>query len=438
MLYWDMATRYSSPRAYPDLSHFAHVVIIGGGFAGLATARTLAHKEVRVTIIDKHNFHTFLPLLYQVATAGLEPADVAYPIRTIFGDAQNIRFRHGRVRDVDHENNVVVLEDGSVIAFDHLVVATGATAAYFGIPGASQFAIPLYSLADARHLRNRLLLSLEQADARAPSDATSLQFVVVGGGPTGVETAGALAELISISIRRDGLRVRPSQVKVLLVDLAPRLLTAFPESASSYATRELRGIGVEIQFERSVVEVEEHAIRFADGERLETTAVIWAAGVTASGTLAHDLQVTTGPNGRARVNSDLRLVESTNVWAVGDAAAVPLNSREVCPQLAPVAIQSGRHCAHQILRVLAQQPTEPFRYRNKGIMATIGRRAAVAQLPGGVVIKGTLGWLAWLGLHLFYLVGFRNRLRVMINWTWRYFDWPSGPRLIVADAETAD
>ena len=437
MLYWDMATSSSPPSTYPDLSHLAHVVIIGGGFAGLATARTLANKEVRVTIIDKHNFHTFLPLLYQVATAGLEPADVAYPIRTIFGDAKNIRFRHGRVRDVDHVKNVVELEDGSAIDFDHLVVATGATAAYFGIPGASQFAIPLYSLADARHVRNRLLLSLEHADAKSPSDQ-ALKFVVVGGGPTGVETAGALSELISISIRRDGLRIHPSQVSVLLVDLAPRLLTAFPASASAYAARALRGLGVEIQFGRSVVEVEEHAIRFADGERLETTAVIWAAGVTASGTLAHDLQVTTGPNGRARVRPDLRLLESTNVWVVGDAAAVPMGSTEVCPQLAPVAIQSGRHCALQILRVLNQQPTEPFRYRNKGIMATIGRRAAVAELPGGVVIKGTAGWLAWLGLHLFYLVGFRNRLRVMINWTWRYFDWPSGPRLIVADAETVD
>lgn len=422
----------------PRLYHLPHVVIIGGGFAGVATARGLANKRVRVTIIDTHNFHTFLPLLYQVATAGLEPADVAYPIRTIFGDAENVHFRHGRVRDVDAARHVVVLEDASEIPYDHVVLATGATAAFFSIPGAARYALPLYSLADARRLRNRLLLALETADARAEVEPMSLTFVVVGGGPTGVETAGALSELIRITIKRDGLRLDPSRVRVMLVDLAPRLLTPFPEKAGAYAARELTRMGVDIHLSRSVVEVEQGAIRFADGERLETAAVIWAAGVTASGTLAHDLQVTPGPGGRARVTPDLRVVDAESVWAVGDAAAVPLGASGVCPQLAPVAIQSGRHCAAQILRVLDGQTTRAFQYHNKGIMATIGRRAAVAQLPRGAVIKGTLGWLAWLGLHLFYLVGFRNRLRVMINWMWRYFDWPSGPRLIVADAETAE
>ena len=438
MLYWDMATSRDKAPAYRDISHFPHVVIIGGGFAGVATARGLAGKDVRVTIVDKHNFHTFLPLLYQVATAGLEPADVAYPIRTIFGHADNIGFRHATVAEVDHGRSVVLLADGSELAFDHLVVATGATAAFFGIPGASKYAMPLYSLADARRLRNRLLLALERADVQAESQPVDLTFVVVGGGPTGVETSGALAELIRIAIKRDGLRLDAASIRVLLVDLAPRLLTAFPESASRYAKKELEEIGVEIQFGRSVVEVEEHAIRFDDGERISTGAVIWAAGVTASGTLAHELQASPGPGGRARVRPDLRLVESTNVWAVGDAAAVPLNTTEFCPQLAPVAIQSGRHCAEQILRTLRGEPTTAFTYRNKGIMATIGRHAAVAKMPRGGVIKGTTGWLAWLALHLWYLVGFRNKIRVMINWTWRYFDWPSGPRLIVADAETAD
>ena len=416
----------------------AHVVVVGGGFAGIAVGRGLANSSVRVTIIDKHNFHTFLPLLYQVATAGLEPADVAYPIRTIFGGALNIRFRHGRVRQVDHAANAVVLDDGSRLDYDHLVIATGATAAYFGIPGASQYAMPLYSLADARRLRNRLLLALEDADVRAERESVSLTFVVVGGGPTGVETAGALAELISIALRRDGLRLDTRRVRVVLVDLADRLLTAFPESASRYAARELAQLGVEVQFGRSVVAVEEGTIRFADGERLETAAVIWAAGVTASGTLVHGLVVAAGPGGRAGVGADLRCATGENVWAVGDAAAIPSADGSFCPQLAPVAIQSGRHCASQILRVTRGESTTPFVYRNKGIMATIGRRAAVAKLPRGGVIRGTLGWLAWLGLHLFYLVGFRNRLRVLINWTWRYFDWPSGPRLIVADAETAE
>ncbi len=415
-----------------------HVVIVGGGFAGVAAARRLAGEAVRVTVVDRHNFHTFLPLLYQVATAGLEPADVAYPIRTIFGASGNIGFRHGAVREVDHDTNRVLLEDGSAIAFDHLVVATGATAAYFAIPGAAQFAMPLYSLADARRLRNRLLASLEAADASDGDARRALTFVVVGGGPTGVETAGALSELVRIAIRRDGLRLDPSDVRIVLVDQAARLLMAMSATAGRYAARELTRMGVEVQFGRSVVEVEPRALRFADGERLETAAVVWAAGVTASGTLAHALQATPGPGGRARVRPDLRLEDIANVWAVGDAAAVPRGPHDLCPQLAPVAIQSGRHCAEQILATLSGEATRPFVYHDKGLMATIGRRAAVAQVPAVGLVKGTLGWWAWLGLHLFYLVGFRNRLRVMINWTWRYFDWPSGPRLIVADAETAD
>jgi NADH dehydrogenase len=299
--------------------------------------------------------------------------------------------------------------------------------------------MPLYTLADARRLRNRLLSILEEAEVASERDASSdLTFVVVGGGPTGVETSGALSELIAIAIRRDGLRLDPARIRVLLVDMAPRLLTAFPTRASVYAKRRLESSGVEVEFGRSVVGIDKHAIRFSDGERIECAAVIWAAGVSAGDALPQDLTATSGPGGRVRVRSDLRLLDSENVWAVGDAAAVPLDDKQFCAQLAPVAIQSGRHCAEQILHVVRGEATQAFCYHDKGIMATIGRNAAVAELPNGVVVKGRLGWLAWLGLHLWYLVGFRNRLRVLINWTWRYFDWPSGPRLIVADAETVD
>jgi NADH dehydrogenase len=220
--------------------------------------------------------------------------------------------------------------------------------------------------------------------------------------------------------------------------VAPRLLTAFPKRASAYAKRRLESTGVDVEFGRSVVSIDEHSIRFRNGEQIECAVVIWAAGVSAGDALPEDLESASGPGGRVRVGADLRLLDSTNVWAVGDAAAVPLRDGEYCPQLAPVAIQSGQHCAEQILHVVHDEATTPFHYHNKGIMATIGRNAAVAELPYGVVLKGRLGWLAWLGLHLWYLVGFRNRLRVLINWTWRYFDWPSGPRLIVADAETVD
>src|SRR5580692_976644 len=242
----------SAPR---NLASLPHVVIIGGGFAGVAAAKGLVHQDVRVTVIDQHNFHTFQPLLYQVATAGLEPADVAFPIRTIFGHAPNVRFRHGRVRSVDQARNLVTLSDGSEIDYDHLVIATGATAAFFGVPGASQFAMPLYTLADARRLRNRLLSVLEEAEVRSEGEHTqpSLTFVVVGGGPTGVETSGALSELISIAIRRDGLRLERSRIHVVLVDVAPRLLTAFVERAGVYAKRKLESSGIEVQFGRSVV-----------------------------------------------------------------------------------------------------------------------------------------------------------------------------------------
>jgi NADH dehydrogenase len=415
-----------------------HVVVVGGGFAGLATVRRLMNRPVRVTIINKHNFHTFLPLLYQVATAGLEPADVAYPIRTVFGHAKNINVRHASVKGIDQARNVVILATGAEISYDHLVVATGATASYFNIPGAARYAMPLYTLSNARRLRNRLLRALEEAEVASETAEVSLNFVVVGGGPTGVETAGALSELIDIAIKRDGLRLDPAKVRIELVDVAPRLLTAFPDSASQYAKKVLEKMDVDVELGRSVVEVGARSIVFSDGERFETAAVIWAAGVTANGTLADALDGPKGPSGRVLVDKDLRLVESENVWCVGDAAAIPGVASGFYPQLAPVAIQSGRHCASQILRAIAGEPLQPFHYHDKGIMATIGRRAAVAKLPHGAVVRGTVGWFAWLGLHLWYLVGFRNRLRVIINWTWRYFDWPSGPRLIVADAETAE
>ncbi len=431
-----MATSPHAEYSSDDL-FLPHVVVVGAGFGGVAAVKHLSNQAVRVTIIDRHNFHTFQPLLYQVATAGLEPSDVAYPIRTIFGHAKNIRVRHANVSSVDRARNVVVLDEDEEMRYDHLVIGTGATAAYFNIPGAKNYAMPLYTLADARRVRNRLLRALEDAEVAAESASVALNFVVVGGGPTGVETAGALSELVGIAIKRDGLRLDPTKVRVRLVDLAPKLLTAFPEAASTYAKRELERKGVDVELGRSVVEVEARSIRFSDGERLDAAAIVWAAGVTVVGTLAAGIDGRSGPSGRAVVAPDLRLVDSENVWSIGDAAAIPADGTYL-PQLAPVAIQSGRHCAEQIMRLLAGHTTEPFHYHDKGIMATIGRREAVAALPHGPVIRGVLGWWAWLGLHLWYLVGFRNKIRVMINWTWRYFDWPSGPRLIVADAETAE
>ncbi len=414
------------------------VVIVGAGFAGLEAARTLAGTSVHVTIVDKHNFHTFLPLLYQVATAGLEPADVAYPVRTIFGSAPNVTFRHGWVVDIDDNLRSVTLKSGDTLHFDHLIVAGGATAAFYGVSGAADRSFPLYTLSDSRRLRNHLLLTLEAADVAGPLSDAPLTFVVVGGGPTGVETAGAIVELLDICVRRDRLRLNMDVTRVVLVEGGPRLLSSFPTSAGDYAARTLTSKGVELLFNTSVDAVEHDAVLLSSGERLATTTVVWAAGVTAAGTLA-DLTGTTVGSGRVRVDGDLRVHALTNVWAVGDGAAVPTGrGDEVCPQLAQVAIQSGRHCARQILATVEGRSTSNFRYRDKGIMATIGRRSAVAQLNSGLVLKGTVGWIAWMSLHLYFLVGFRNRLRVFINWTWRYFDWPSGPRLIVSDVNEVE
>jgi NADH dehydrogenase len=415
----------------------ARVVVVGGGFGGLSAARALAGRAIDVTVIDRHNFHTFEPLLYQVATAGLEPADVAYPVRAIFGREPNITFRHGKVTGVDLDRRVVTIDDGSTLDYDYLIVATGATAAFFGIDGAAQNARPLYTLRDARLLRNHLLATLETADAHPERFDGGPTFVVVGGGPTGVEMAGALGELISVAILRDRLRIDPARSKVILLDMGDRLLPTFAEAASRYALDSLRGRGVDVRLGTGVSEVTGEGVRLADGSTIDADAVIWAAGITVDGTLASSLPVPRTRGGRVEVEPDLSLAGHPEVFVIGDAAAAPMGHgrQETTPQLAQGAIQGGRHAGKQVLRRLAGHETLPFAYKNKGIMATIGRRAAVAEIPRVPVIRGTLGWLAWLGLHLVYLIGFRNRLVVLLNWTWRYFDWPSGPRLIVADVD---
>jgi NADH dehydrogenase len=413
------------------------VVIVGAGFGGLSAARALAGRAIDVTLVDEHNFHTFEPLLYQVATAGLEPADVAYPVRAIFGKEPNISFRCGRVERVELEEHDVVMADGSRLAYDYLVVATGATAAFFGIEGAETSAHPLYTLRDARLLRNHLLGTLEEADAHPERFDGGPTFVVVGGGPTGVEMAGALMELVSVAVRRDRLRIDPDRTRVVLVDVADRLLSGFSDTAARYAEATLRNKGVEIRLGQRVAEATERGVRLADGTTIAAHAVVWAAGITVDGTLAASLPVQRTRGGRVPVEADLSLAHHPEVFVVGDAAAAPLGKGHegLAPQLAQGAIQGGRHAGEEILRRVSGHDSRPFAYRNKGIMATIGRRAAVAELPVGPVIRGTLGWLAWLGLHLVYLIGFRNRLVVLLNWTWRYFDWPSGPRLIVADVD---
>jgi NADH:ubiquinone reductase (H+-translocating) len=415
------------------------VVIVGAGFAGLSAARTLVGQPVDVTVVDQRNFHTFQPLLYEVATAGLEPSDVAYPVRAIFGKAGNVRFHFATVTGVDWEAGQLLVGDGDALPFDSLIVGCGATAGFFGIPGAAERSLPLYTLADARHLRDHVLRRFEAAD-KSPRDIDDgeLTFVVVGGGPTGVEVSGALAELLDVAIRHDGFRFDRREARIVLIDGFDRLLSPFKQSASEYAAATLAGRDIELRLGRMVKAVNDSSVDLDDGEQIPTRTVVWAGGVTVEGTVAGRLGSPTAKAGRLVVRPDLTLPGHDRAFGVGDAAAVPWGGRgthaeETCPQLAQVAIQSGRHAARQILRRLEGLPTESFRYRDKGIMATIGRRAAIAQFPSGLIVRGTLGWLSWLGLHLVYLIGFRNRVVVLINWSWRYMSWGSGPRVIVSD-----
>lgn len=407
------------------------VVIVGAGFGGLATAKGLAGRPVEVTLIDRENYTTFQPLLYQVATSGLNAADVAYPVRGLFHHQRNLRFRRGDVVGVDWEAQTVQLADGASVEFDQLVVAAGAVTSWFGVNGAAESAFPLYTLDDAVHLRNHIVSRFERADADPGEiEEGALTLVVVGGGPTGVETAGALAELTAVVFRRDYPLLDIGRARVVLVEARDSLLGSFSEPSQVSALDSLRARQVEIRFGEAVEEVGPRHVRFASGETLPAQTVVWAAGVTAN-PLAQAMGLSTTRGGRVAVERDLSVSGRPDVWAVGDVAATQARKAGVEPQLAPVAMQGGRHVAAQIMRRLQGRPTKPFRFRDKGIMATIGRGAAVAELPGRVRLRGTPAWLAWLGLHVFYLAGMRNRASVMLNWMWGYLTWDRGPRLIL-------
>jgi NADH:ubiquinone reductase (H+-translocating) len=408
-----------------------HVVVVGAGFGGLAVARGLAGTPVEVTLVDRNNFHTFQPLLYQVATAGLNAADVALVVRGLFHDQRNVRFRQATVTGVDHEARHLVLDGQPPLPFDHLVVAGGAEVSWFGVPGAEAHGFPLYSLDDATRLRNHVIERFEAADAdRSLVDAGALTVTVVGGGPTGVETAGALAELFSAVFRKDYPGLDMARARVVLVEATDHLLTPFSGSSRRHALESLRARHVEVRLGTAVDEVRPDAVVLSDGEVLPTQTLVWAAGVRAS-PLASALDLPTGRGGRVTVAADLSVPGRERTWAVGDIAEAAGPGGRPLPQLAPVAIQAGRHVARQITRTLEGRATQRFRYRDKGTMATIGRRAAVAELPLGIRLSGAPAWLAWLVLHLVTLVGRRNRASVLLGWAWNYLTWDRGPRVIL-------
>jgi NADH dehydrogenase len=410
------------------MSNRRRVVVIGAGFAGLAACEALAKTEVEIVLVDRHNYNTFQPLLYQVATAGLNPGDIAYPIRAYTGLHPHVRFRQDEVTNLDFSARTVSFLEGPQLPYDFLVLAVGAGTTYFGVVGAKEHSKAIYTMEDAIAVRDMALASVERASSHGAQEG-DLTVVVVGGGPTGVEMAGALADLRQMELRTRYAELDSALSRILLVEQQDRLLGAFRPKLGAYARRVLERRGVEVRCPESVKEVQADRAVLGSGEVVPCRLVVWAAGVGPCAlTDALDLPKT---HGRVEVGDDLRVKGFDDVFAIGDMAAVRSDKDgRPLPQLAQPAIQEGRLAGEQIQRLLAGGETASFRYRDKGIMATIGRRAAVAELPSGIRLRGTPAWLAWLGLHIVFLIGVRNRTSVLLNWAWRYVSWRRGPRVI--------
>jgi NADH:quinone reductase (non-electrogenic) len=410
------------------------VVIVGAGFGGLEAARGLRHAPVRVTVLDRRNHHLFQPLLYQVATAGLSPAEIASPIRRILRKQDNTSVVLAEVESIDVAGRRVRLEDGDEVAYDHLVVAAGATHSYFGHDEWEAFAPGLKSIEDALEIRRRVLVAFEEAEREDDPERRRawLTFVVVGGGPTGVEMAGALAEIARHSLAREFRRIDPHTARVILVEAGPRILPAYPPDLSDRAVRQLEALGAQVWVGMPVTGVSADGAQMG-AERVAARTVVWAAGVAAS-PLARSLGAPLDRAGRVKVLPDLTLPSHPEVQVVGDLAAFEQEGALV-PGVAPAAMQMGRHAARNVRRALAGEPPLRFHYVDKGSLATIGRRSGIA-LFGTLRLWGLLAWLAWLGVHIFFLIGFRNRLVVLISWAWAYFTYQRSARLIVG--RTAD
>ena len=401
-----------------------HVVICGAGFGGLSAIKTLARAGLRVTLVDGHLYSTFQPLLYQVATAGLNPGDVAYPAGG-FARRYGAIYRRGELAAIDSVSRSIKLSNGRELGYDYLIVATGVSASYYGIKGAALNTFGLYTRTDAIVFRDHLMAGFE----RLSVDSGDLTVTVVGGGATGVELAGTLAELRGTVLGATFPDVDPSRVHVRLVEMAPSLLGPFDEKLRDYAKAQLVSRDVDVRLKAEIAEVTDKYVHLADGEDLPSDITVWAAGVAASNAVA-GWGLPQGKHGRIVVGPDLRVHGQDRIFAVGDIA---INPDDATPQLAQPALQMGRHAAAQIVKLEAKAATEPFKYHDKGTMATIGRRSAVVQLAGGLRLTGTLAWLAWFALHLVYLLGGRNRLSTLVNLTYRYISWGHGGAVIVGD-----
>ena len=415
------------------MSHKPKVVIIGAGFAGLNAAKGLKNIAVDVLMIDQNNYHTFQPLLYQVATAGLEPADIAHQVRHIFKKQKNFRFRQGTVVTVNWDKKYIVLKNNANISFDYLIIAAGAVYNDFGVRGVKEHAIYLKSLADAANLRSHILQQFELASAKPELiNSGILNFVIVGAGPTGVEMAGALMELFSHALKNDYPELDLSRAKVIMLEASPNVLNSYSSKSQTYTERILRKRGVDLRLNTTVKKVNKASVELHSGETIATKSLIWAAGVRAHPLVeALGLELTHGF--RIKVTKALNIADKPFIYALGDIAGMQNKDGGLHPQVATVAIQQGKHAAKQIKKQIKGKTIADFDYFNKGNMAIIGRNAGVAELSknlSGMHLRGFLGWTAWLFIHLIYLPGHQNRFIALANWTYNYFSYDRHVRLI--------
>lgn len=408
-----------------------HVVIIGAGFGGLTATQSLNGVGVRITLVDRTNHHLFQPLLYQVAMAGLSPADIAMPIRSILSHQKNVNVILAEATAVDFHNQMVMLHDENVdeaLSFDYLVLATGGRTSYFGHDEWERFAPGLKNLNDAIEIRRRVLTAFESAEKEDdPSRMRELlTFVVVGGGPTGVELAGSIAELARFALARDFRRINPQDAEIILLEGGQQILSTFKPDLSESASLQLARLGVNVRLNAKVTGIDENGV-YLDDEIIRSATVIWGAGVQATDFTA-TLGLPLDRSGRIKIEPDLSLPGYSNIFSIGDMSLFMQDGKPL-PGVSPVAMQMGRHVAANIKDDLKGSLRKKFRYTDKGSMATIGRKAAIAEI-GRVRLTGFSAWLAWLGLHIIFLIGFRNRLTVMLNWAWSYFTYQRGARLI--------
>lgn len=411
------------------------IVVIGGGFGGMAVTRGLKNANAQVTLVDRRNHHLFQPLLYQVAMAGLSAAEIAVPIRSVLRDQRNTRILLAEVTDIDIAARRVILREAPPLAYDYLVVASGSRTNYFGHDDWKRVAPGLKDIEDAIEIRRRVLLAFEAAEREPDPEERRryLTFVVIGGGPTGVELAGAIAELAEFVLSRDFRSINPQSTRVLLIEGSPRVLGGFDERLSESALESLKQMGIEVRVGTRVTGIDERGVMLGS-DRIDAATVLWAAGVSAV-PLTRRLGVPLDRGDRVIVEPDCTIPGHPEVFCIGDAASfIEKGSQQPLPGVSPVAMQQGRFVARQIERSLTAAPRQTFAYHDKGSMATIGRSRAVAQI-GKLRLKGFLAWLAWLLVHIYYLIDFRSRLLVIIDWAWAYFKYERGARLITGREE---